>query len=336
MATPLQIPEGFSIRAPRPEDVAAVTELVRAYDAALYGVPDTAEEDIEDDWGYPGLDLARDLWLLEGRDGGLIGYARLWLRDPARRAAMDLYVDPRHVGREATLALLTRAEARARERAAERAPKYEEERPADAPMTLGVMCPSVDPEKRSLLEREGYRRVRTFFRMEIDLKGGFQRPVVPQGIEIRPFRLGTDDRTIHATIEAAFAEHFEFSPKPFDLWWAQHARHAQFDPSLWLIAWEGARPAGERPAGGHPAGALTAYDFTDLGFVREMGALPAYRGRGLGAALLLRSFEEFHRRGRHRVVLGVDAENHTGAIRLYERVGMRVDQRHELMQKPLR
>jgi ribosomal protein S18 acetylase RimI-like enzyme len=48
-----------------------------------------------------------------------------------------------------------------------------------------------------------------------------------------------------------------------------------------------------------------------------------WRRRGIGEALLATVFAEFFRRGEHRVALGVDAENPTGATRLYERVGMR-------------
>jgi ribosomal protein S18 acetylase RimI-like enzyme len=162
--------------------------------------------------------------------------------------------------------------------------------------------------------------------MELDFGADLQRVALPPGIEIRTFRIGEDDRAIHAAIEESFAEHFEFSPRPFDIWWSQHAQHERFDPALWLMAWDGDRIAG----------ALTAYDFIDMGFVRELGVLPAYRGRGIATALLLQSFDCIRLRGLPRAVLGVDSENHTGAIRLYERLGMRVTQRHDLLQKRLR
>ena len=49
-----------------------------------------------------------------------------------------------------------------------------------------------------------------------------------------------------------------------------------------------------------------------------------WRRRGLGLALLLHSFRDFAARGATRVGLGVDAENTTGAVGLYERAGMHV------------
>jgi len=61
----------------------------------------------------------------------------------------------------------------------------------------------------------------------------------------------------------------------------------------------------------------------DLGWVESLGACPKWRRRGLGEALLSSAFRALHQRGLRQVGLGVDAENPTGALRLYERVGMR-------------
>ena len=56
---------------------------------------------------------------------------------------------------------------------------------------------------------------------------------------------------------------------------------------------------------------------------------------GIGLALLQTAFEEFRRRGRVRAGLGVDAQNPTGATRLYERAGMRVAWEAVIYQKDL-
>jgi mycothiol synthase len=60
------------------------------------------------------------------------------------------------------------------------------------------------------------------------------------------------------------------------------------------------------------------------GFVGALGVRKPWRGRGIGMALLRRAFAEYQRRGAPHVSLGVDAQNPTGATRLYERAGMRV------------
>ncbi len=73
-----------------------------------------------------------------------------------------------------------------------------------------------------------------------------------------------------------------------------------------------------------------------LGLDRLVGVRPAWRGRGLGLALLHESFRRFRRTGETTVALGVDAENPTGATRLYERAGMRVLWQADVWQKELR
>ena len=62
-----------------------------------------------------------------------------------------------------------------------------------------------------------------------------------------------------------------------------------------------------------------------MGWVEELGVRRSWRKKGLGLALLHHSFAEFYRREKHSVGLGVDAENLTGALRLYERAGMHSD-----------
>ncbi|MBA3736666.1 MAG: GNAT family N-acetyltransferase [Actinobacteria bacterium] len=58
------------------------------------------------------------------------------------------------------------------------------------------------------------------------------------------------------------------------------------------------------------------------GWVSLLGVRPHWRGRGLGESLLLHSLGVFKERGRRRAALNVDVDNTTGALRLYEKVGM--------------
>jgi len=55
-----------------------------------------------------------------------------------------------------------------------------------------------------------------------------------------------------------------------------------------------------------------------------LGVRKPYRKRGLGYSLLKQSFKLFQERGYTRAGLGVDASNPTGAVALYERVGLSV------------
>lgn len=59
-----------------------------------------------------------------------------------------------------------------------------------------------------------------------------------------------------------------------------------------------------------------------LGGIQNLGVAPAWRGRGLGQALLLQALNGFRRGGMGRAMLEVTAQN-DGAIRLYRRLGFR-------------
>lgn len=199
------------------------------------------------------------------------------------------------------------------------------EKTKGAAVDLSFFAAEVEAEMRDLLERSGYARVRTFFRMLIDLGSApRQDPSLSPNIQIGSIRPGQDDREIHAAIEESFAEHFRHTPRPFEEWWSLRTHHEKFDPSLFLLAREG-----DRVAGG-----VTAYDHGDIGFIRELGVRAPWRGKGLGSALLLHSFQRFRDRGQRRVALGVDAENES-AIGLYRRAGMSVDSKHDLLRKRL-
>jgi ribosomal protein S18 acetylase RimI-like enzyme len=73
-----------------------------------------------------------------------------------------------------------------------------------------------------------------------------------------------------------------------------------------------------------------------IGWIGTLGVRRPWRKRGLGEALLHYSFDEFYKRGMKTISLGVDAQNPTGATRLYEKVGMRAASEFVTYEKELR
>jgi len=118
-------------------------------------------------------------------------------------------------------------------------------------------------------------------------------------------------------LNEAFAEHWEWHPDPFDEWLErrQGQHHDEHGP-VWFVVRDGDELA---------AVTRNDADVAGGGYVGAIGVRPAWRGKGLGKALLQATFAEFWRRGTTRVTLDVDSQNATGAVALYERVGMRVD-----------
>lgn len=310
-----ELPEGYLLRRPTPEDAEAVAQVMIAVDVAETGQPDTSVQDVRDDWALPRFALDRDAWLVTAGPtharGTVVAYAWVWDRIPHVDIQGDLYVHPEHRGRGIEPVLLGLMERRTLE--------HVPSAPSGETVHLAVFAMVGTPLPAELKAR-GYEHVRTFLRMTIDLKNGYPPTPSIEGIEIRAFRPGVDEPVLHRIIADAFAHHFRFAAEPHAEWVSRRTGHAEFDPTLWRMAWEGK----EAVAG------ILPYQFEDLSWVRELGVRPEWRGRGIGRALLLETFRDFERRGRSRVSLGVDAENASGATRLYESVGMREEQRHDL------
>ncbi|MBL8103053.1 MAG: GNAT family N-acetyltransferase, partial [Anaerolineales bacterium] len=106
------------------------------------------------------------------------------------------------------------------------------------------------------------------------------------------------------------------------------SRFAQpdFDPSLWVIAWDGNEIAGF---------SLNRFRM-GIGWVSTLGVRRPWRKKGLGLALLQQSFGEFYKRGMKTIGLGVDASNPTGATRLYQGAGMYIASEFITYDKELR
>jgi ribosomal protein S18 acetylase RimI-like enzyme len=61
-------------------------------------------------------------------------------------------------------------------------------------------------------------------------------------------------------------------------------------------------------------------DRNGMGAIQNLGIIPQFRGRGLGAALMQQALAGFQRSGLRRAFLEVTAQN-TSAVRLYKRLG---------------
>ena len=162
--------------------------------------------------------------------------------------------------------------------------------------------------------------------MEAELAAEPPLPVWPEGINVRTYAPG-DARAVYDANLDAFADHWDFVPLSYETWTELFLRSSDFDPTLWFIAEEQGAIAG--------CSLCTFERQPGTGHVNILGVRPQWRRRGLGLALLLHSLRELRARGRAKADLGVDAENTTGAVRLYERAGMHVARRMDSYEKAL-
>jgi mycothiol synthase len=283
------------------DDVDAAFALVREVQTADYGAPQFTREDMGVAWRLTDL---RNVWLVENEEGEMVAFGAIRPRHPTRLRTFA-GVAPAHRSRGVGSFLLGLIEERSRELAAEA--------PAGEAIMIGQDVGELNTDAGPLLERFSYRLARKFWQMGIDLTNEPPEPEVPEGIVIGPMREGTE-REIFDTSEEAFRDHWDHVPHDYDEWRAWMVERPSFDPSLWLVAYEGEQIAGSSLNFVEP----------DEAWVGVLSVLRPWRRRGLGLALLHASFREFRRRGIPKAMLGVDAENITGATRLYERAGMHV------------
>jgi mycothiol synthase len=303
----------YSIRPASLDDLNAVVALVNDCSIAEGGTPDETPQNLLADWNTPGFTLASDAWIAMSPDGQIAGYEQVEFGDEGAAFELDGYVHPNFTGQGIGTALLRLAEERARAQL-----------PAGRTAKLRGAIAAANADARRLFGDAGYQVVRHFWRMEIDLQAPPAPPTWPEGISVRGFVPGQDERATHAAIEEAFEDHWEHTPVAFDEWQGRHLLRGDFDPSFWFLAIDGGQVV---------ATALCYARGESLGWVRGLGVRRGWRGRGLGLALLQHAFGAFYARGCTTVGLGVDAQSPTGATRLYRRAGMRVTEEYETYEK---
>jgi mycothiol synthase len=299
----LAIPEGFRMRAPSMRDACAVARLKRAVELARHGESDVTIDRVREEWALPRLDLRKDAWLIEDERGLLTGYGLCWMQAPPGEIVADQTVDPAARGRGLSEVLLAVAEARAAEAFLDAEPRGDG--------TLGVWSHESDAPRIRLYERRGYSRVRTFLRLDRDLRAGVEAPLWPAGVMVSGFRRGRDEAAVHAAIDEAFRDHFRPATMGLEEWLRFRFSRDDLDLGLWFVAWEGREVAG----------AVLAFETSMGGYLDELFVRRPWRRRGLGRALLLTACAKLHRRGQPRAYLGVDSENPTGAMHLYASAG---------------
>ena len=194
-------------------------------------------------------------------------------------------------------------------------------------ITLEQWIAGANEAARALMRAAGYDEVRHIWGMRIDLAGTLEPPSWPEGIAVRACASAADLRRVYAANDEAFRDHWHYEPQSYEQFASMLVETDAFDPSLWFLA--------ETDEGGEVAGIALCEALADRGWVNHLAVRRLWRGRGLGMALLRHAFAEFARRGLRTVSLGVDAQNLTGATRLYERAGMAVERRYDIFEKTL-
>jgi len=270
-------------------------------------------------------DPDRDMILAEVA-GTLVAYGRGWWDEElsgARRYGHFVNLHPDWRGRGIGRAMLCWIEARMRVVAAGH--------PANRTKTLQSETEDGQVDWRRILEAEGYTPVRWGRLMVRPLAEPVPACPLPDGLEVRPVR-EPEIPVIWWAAEEAFRDHAgrgEWSDEHLAEW----RESPTFQPRLWQVAWDGGEVAGmvlnqldeaENEAYGRRRG------HTETICVRR-----PWRGRGLARALITRSLHLWKDMAMTEAAHGVDTQNATGALQLYESLGYKATKTYTTYRKAL-
>ena len=326
--TPDLLPAGCTVRTGQMADYRLVFELVNTYAQKMNGSQELDNPElIRQDWQHIGFNPETDMLLVFDAQGCLLGVVETWLiNQPPVHPWNGIRVHPDHLQEGIWEYLLL----------------WGERRSATVLQSLPAglrMAPRTGVEHHNLeairaIQNLGWTPVRSYYRMVTDLETAPEVPAVPAGISLRTYNPATETEAVYRAVTEAFKDHFGYVEQPFEAGFANF-KHSMinlpgYDPNYWFVAMDGEEIAGFclcRPVDDEDA---------ECGFVNELGVRRAWRKRGLGTLLLKHAFAAFYARGQKRAALGVDASSLTGALRIYERAGMRVARQFDHFEKELR
>jgi GNAT superfamily N-acetyltransferase len=271
-------------------------------------------------------DRDRDLLIVDVH-GEIVGYARTEWHDDAdgnRIHQLICFLRPAWRRRGIGRAMLSALEARA----------------AAVAVSLDGSMPSlfesnVEEADRGavvLLEDCGYAPVRHGYTMVRPNLDPVTDARMPEGLEIHEVR---DEhlRAIFDAGEEAARDMWDYRPATDEGYQLFLTDPIQGDRTLWRIAWDGDQVAGQ------VRGFINAEENERFGqkrgWVENILVRRPWRKRGLARALMASTIDALRERGMTEGALGVDAENPSGALRLYESVGFRPESHAITFRKPV-
>ena len=309
------------------EDAQACVDLFNACSQKLFGWNDTTLDELMNDWTSPGINVTETIRVLENAQGEIVGYIDVW--DNTKPHVIKYIwgvLHPDAWDKNLYQQMLSWAEKTARNRV--------NLAPEGARVIMKQGTSVKDISRKEAMEAFGFDLVRHFYRMQIDLDEQPLEPSVPDGIVITPIEMETELQDAILAMDDAFKDHWGHVETPADELLPQWEHYLEndkdFDPTLWFLAKDGKQIAGVCRCSNKLA------EDPDMGWINQLCVGKPWRRKGLGMALLLTAFDEFHKRGKQRVGLGVDASSLTNATRLYEKAGMHVSQQYDTYEYELR
>jgi ribosomal protein S18 acetylase RimI-like enzyme len=323
----LATPPGYNWRPWRLEDVPNLFEMLLASaEADARQVRDTAadmETQFDDPWSDPAT-CSLAAFTTEGQAAAM---ARTFMNPTLgtdARCYFDVDVHPAHRGNGLEDLVLDWAEARGRERLSTV--------PAHLPRRLMHGVQDTLAGHIARLERHGFAPIRYFYRMRRDLSRPIPERTLAEGLHLRRYTPEMSRPLLDAFNES-FRDHWNFEPVSAEEWEMFFVKRSSFRPDLSFLAMDGEEIAGFSFNTVSPA--ENTRNKLNEGWVGELGTRRPWRKRGAASALLCESMRAFKAEGLDYATLGVDTQNPSGALGLYEGLGFEAVKRFIMFAKDM-
>ncbi|WP_413166535.1 GNAT family N-acetyltransferase [Capilliphycus salinus ALCB114379] len=292
-------------------DLGAIAELFNACETVdQTGIWETVER-LEQALNTPSFNRAENLRLWENSEGELVGYGSVWI-DPSQDGIdgfLNFRVHPsvRNQGLEEEI--ISWGENRLKEATKD----------CNGTVKLYSGARSDRGDVITILQNLGFIAVRYFFRMKRSLAKPIDEPKFPEGFKLRIVEPEKDAMQWVEMFNQTFIDHWnhhDYTVEEF----LHDCQHSEYNSDLNLIAIA-------------PDGTFAAFCESRIhaednkrngrneGWIGVLGTRRGFRQLGLGRAMLLTAMQHLKTKGMDSAILGVDAENPSGALRLYESVG---------------
>lgn len=300
---------------PTRDDDADWADLLAAMEAVDKRGETYTPEDLDDEWAsiwsHPARD-ARFVW-----DGPQL-VAFTWLKtQPGQREANRVGcwggVRPSHRRRGIGRQLLQWS----LDQAAEIAAGLE----GDLQTTVNIDASDEQVGILAVAQELGFEPVRRFLEVARPVSQPLVPAPAPEGLELVLWEEALD-ASAHATHVEAFADHWGSEPRSIEEWRQWYTGHRGFRPELSPVAVD-------RTTGDVVSIVLCAAYPADWGdvpveaWINTVGTRRAWRGKGVARWLMTDALARIAQAdtGFERAILGVDADNPTGALFLYRSLG---------------